>query len=98
MNIGISSVDAWYNKVYEYNFNNTGFPSAGHFIQVIWKGTTIPDTAASDTITDLALEIFREQITARHNYYRAQHRVGILQRDSELERIAQDAADYINYY
>lgn len=67
--------------------------------------TTAPETTAPDTTatnTNPALETFREQITARHNYYRAQHQVGNLQRDSELERIAQAAAEHMieidNFY
>lgn len=159
-NIGFSSVDAWYNEVNEYDFNNPGFSGAtGHFTQVVWKGsqnlgcgvgcrtdnycyvtcnyyppgnyldqfgsnvfpkvndpdntssdtadpdTTNPDTTNPDSSvpdTDPALETFREQITDRHNYYRAQHQVGNLQRDSTLERIAQDAAKHMveidNFY
>lgn len=65
--------------------------------------TTAPDTTAPDTTeqqatvtpSDDPLEIFREEITERHNYYRAQHQVGNLVRDSELERIAQEAAEYM---
>lgn len=41
------------------------------------------------------LEKFRKEITERHNYYRKQHNVGELKRDSELEKIAQDAAEYM---
>ena len=37
------------------------------------------------------LEKFRKEITERHNYYRKEHNVGELERDSELEKIAQNA-------
>ncbi|KAG0215364.1 hypothetical protein BGX28_000104 [Mortierella sp. GBA30] len=33
-------VDAWYNEVRMYNYNNPGFTmQTGHFTQVVWKGT-----------------------------------------------------------
>eukprot|EP00879_Flechtneria_rotunda_P015076 GHRR01015756.1.p1 GENE.GHRR01015756.1~~GHRR01015756.1.p1 ORF type:complete len:375 (+),score=118.02 GHRR01015756.1:504-1628(+) len=36
-----STVDAWYNEVQQYNFNNPGWSgSTGHFTQLVWKGTT----------------------------------------------------------
>ena len=65
--------------------------------------TTAPDTTAPDTTDpESPLEAFRIQVTARHNYYRAQHQVGNLQRDAELERIAQTAAEHMveidNFY
>ena len=70
--------------------------------------TTAPDTTAPDTTApeptnpEDPLEAFREQVTARHNYYRAQHQAGDLERDSELERIAQAAAEHMveidNFY
>ena len=68
--------------------------------------TTAPETTAPDTTSPTApedpLEVFRLQVTARHNYYRAQHQVGNLQRDSLLESIAQAAAEHMveidNFY
>lgn len=38
-------------------------------------------------------EQFREELLNRHNYYRARHQVGNLERDAKLEEIAQQAAD-----
>ena len=65
--------------------------------------TTSPDTTAPDTTDpEDPLEAFRLQVTERHNYYRAQHQVGNLQRDSLLEGIAQRAAEHMveidNFY
>lgn len=38
---GISPVDAWYNEISQYNYNDPGFSMAtGHFTQVVWKGTS----------------------------------------------------------
>jgi len=40
---GASAVTSWYNELYDpgYDFNNPGFSSgAGHFTQVVWKGST----------------------------------------------------------
>ncbi|EJS42925.1 pry2p [Saccharomyces arboricola H-6] len=35
------SVDAWYNEISSYDYSNPGFSEdAGHFTQVVWKGTT----------------------------------------------------------
>ncbi|GFP67975.1 protein PRY2 [Saccharomyces cerevisiae] len=35
------SVDAWYNEITSYDYSNPGFSeSAGHFTQVVWKGTS----------------------------------------------------------
>ncbi len=42
------------------------------------------------------MEKFRKEITERHNYYRKEHNVGELERDSELEKIAQNAAEYMS--
>ena len=56
--------------------------------------TTQEDTSASSS-TDSVLETFRNEVTAKHNYYRNLHQVGDLERDSVLEKIAQDASDYM---
>lgn len=45
---------------------------------------------------DLELEKFRKKIIERHNYYRKQHKVEELERDSELEKIAQNNAKYMS--
>ena len=50
-------------------------------------------TVSSDTNEEL--ETFREKALAKHNYYRALHQAGNLVRDSELERIAQSASEYM---
>ena len=42
-----------------------------------------------------SLEAFRKGITERHNYYRKRHHVGDLERDSNLEEIAQISAEYM---
>ena len=56
--------------------------------------TTQEDTSSSSSI-DSVLETFRNEVTAKHNYYRNLHQVGDLERDSVLETIAQDASDYM---
>ncbi|KAG0275787.1 hypothetical protein BGZ96_003619 [Linnemannia gamsii] len=44
-----SAIDAWYNEVSEYNYNNPGFSSAtGHFTQVVWKSTSSVGCAKKD--------------------------------------------------
>ena len=69
--------------------------------------TQVPesDTTATEpenASTSPELENFRNAITNRHNYYRNQHQAGNLERDSELERIAQEAAEHMveidNFY
>lgn len=42
-----------------------------------------------------ALETFREKMIERHNYYRKEHQVEELERNSELEKIAQETAEYM---
>ncbi len=65
---------------------------------------TTQDTTKEETSTNTnsELEKFRNEITAQHNYYRNQHQAGNLERDTELERIAQDAAEHMveinNFY
>lgn len=49
------------------------------------------DEEVEDTVIDP--EKFREELLNRHNYYRAKHQVGNLERDAKLEEIAQQAAD-----
>ena len=60
------------------------------------------DTEPENVSTSPELENFRNAITDRHNYYRNQHQAGNLERDPELERIAQEAAEYMveidNFY
>ena len=51
-----------------------------------------------DTDFKKYLEKFRDEITERHNYYRRQHGVGEVERDSELEKIAQNSAKEIAEY
>ena len=54
----------------------------------------VPDTTAP-TSGDSELEKFRKTILNKHNYYRGLHQVGNLKRDTTLERIAQDTAEYM---
>ena len=51
-----------------------------------------------DTDFKKSLEKFRDEITERHNYYRRQHGAGEVERDSELEKIAQNSAKEISEY
>jgi hypothetical protein len=38
--LGIQTVQAFYNEVSKYNFNSPGWNyNAGHFTQLVWKGT-----------------------------------------------------------
>ena len=51
-----------------------------------------------DADSKKALEKFRDEITEIHNYYRKLHGVGEVERDSELEKIAQNSAKEIAEY
>ena len=43
----IRAVQAWYGEEKQYNYNNPNWqPGAGHFTQVVWKGTTKVGCAA----------------------------------------------------
>lgn len=53
------------------------------------------DTPDSSKATDAKLEKFRSEALVRHNFYRAQHNAGDLVRSAKLEKIAQDAAEYM---
>lgn len=44
---------------------------------------------------DEKLEQFKNDVTKRHNYYRAQHQAEDLERDSLLEKISQEAAEHM---
>ena len=59
-------------------------------------------TEPENDSTSPELENFRNAITDRHNYYRNQHQAENLERDPELERIAQEAVEYMveidNFY
>ena len=57
--------------------------------------TTVQEDTSASSSTDSVLETFRNEVTAKHNYYRNLHQVGDLERDSVLEKIAQDASDYM---
>ena len=72
------------------------------------SGGEEPDTTTSDENTDDSgntdtttvdtnpeLETFRTDALNRHNYYRALHQVDDLERDSKLEKIAQENAEYM---
>ena len=48
-----------------------------------------------ETITELNLEQIRADILSNHNYHRKRHQVGDLERDSEIEGIAQSYSEYL---
>ena len=53
------------------------------------------DTPDSSQVKDKKLEQFREEALARHNFFRAHHNAKALVRSAKLERIAQEAAEYM---
>ena len=57
--------------------------------------TDAPVTDAPADEGDSDLEKFRKTILNKHNYYRQLHQAGNLVRDSKLETIAQNAAEYM---
>ena len=77
------------NVLNEY-YNNV-FP-----IQAIKKEEKSENLVEDVSESNEPLEKFRNEITERHNYYRKEHYVGELQRDPELEKLAQDVAEYMS--
>jgi uncharacterized protein YkwD len=49
----------------------------------------------TEETADTELTQFRQDIVSWHNHYRALHQVGDLEEDSELNRIAQETAEYM---
>ncbi|CCH43924.1 hypothetical protein BN7_3479 [Wickerhamomyces ciferrii] len=44
-----AAIEAWYDEVQKYNFNNPGFSEAtGHFTQLVWNSTTKVGCAVKD--------------------------------------------------
>ena len=73
------------NIVNEYD--NNVFPMT----ELEWKDDNM--ILAEDVSDSKTLEKFRNEITERHNYYRKKHNVGELERDSKLEKIAQEVVE-----
>ena len=63
---------------------------AGNIINEYEENVIFPDEEEEDS-----LETFRIEIKEQHNYYRKQHNTGGLERDSKLEKIAQEHAEYM---
>ena len=59
------------------------------------EAATQSDATSDSSSIDPELETFRNEITDKHNYYRNLHQVGDLERDSVLETIAQESAEYM---
>jgi uncharacterized protein YkwD len=55
--------------------------------------TTTEESTYGAVISEL--ETFRNECTERHNYYRNKHQVGNLVRDTQLEKISQEHAEYM---
>ena len=74
---------------------------AGNIINEYEKNVIFPEDEDNTTDTsdiekeEDSLEKFRKEITEKHNYYRKQHNTGELERDSKLEKIAQEHAEYM---
>ena len=86
---------------YLNSFATNVFPLAeGTTSDIVEEDTTVEDTTQSDNTsgsssTNTELETFRNEVTAKHNYYRSNHQVGNLVRDTQLENIAQEHAEYM---